>query len=943
MRLPVPLDSNYGSTRLATSEQRTINMYPAARRGFRQFPGLASFYSDTEGSATFTQNQGISAEGIRDIRFNGAGTKAFFLDQTNDQIEEATLSAGWDISSIGSTTATALTHPTPVPTGFNFNADGTKMYVCDADRKIYQYTLSPAYDTTSLSYDSVSLDMSSEIPAGGFPYTFTFNSDGTKLYAPARLGGLVSTTVQSVLQYSLSSAYDLSSATYDNTYLDLGFITNMTPVGIDISADDTTLIINTASSEPQREYRIVDSSDIATAQIVSTLDSHTSYNVPMWTFNGSSSVAYTAFSSNYYFTDDDFTIVAWVAPDDSTPAAFNTILSMWQTGSTKDWYFGIDTSGDLQFSSSTDGSTTTHTSTSSATPSWPASGGGLWVRMTWSGSNVLFYTSTDARKTAVGSVSWSQLGATQAHGSSSFGRQGSSRLEAGSLLAGSSSFFDGQMCAVSLIGGTDATVTPTAQCDPRDHAGPCSINWITFAFTSATGEAWTTTAFILYPDVGISFGDSGGKLYINNFDSDTSTDVDQYALATTYSLGQDSKVARGMLPMDGILYAIWDTTLYSISSLGAATSIGTIDGTERVVMETDGVQLVITTGTTGNKIYVYTVAGGLVTVTDADIEDNAKSSAYTDLAFYFDQADGKLIASDNNDATAFSTDDILEAESFADDIVRMYAHNQLLYAFGESSTEVYYTSGVGRPPIDRQQVIERGIIGTHAIDSIDDTIFFVDQFRRPNMLSGLQYQPIYQPGVAEAWESYNAVSDCIVTAYSYRQQTFVDFIFPSADKHWTYHVDSQHWSERQASDGTRYKAVEYANIYNKTLALWNSNIWELEEGTYQDNSANMPRTKDTVPITAELFDGSVAGDEVICNGLKITTDCTTDSTTITVTLSKDGAAFGQSRTLTVNSGLETRELNRWGRFREGVFRFSTTANAGVDIVDVQGEFEVLNG
>jgi len=942
VRLPVPLNSNYGSTRLATTEQRTINMYPATKRGYRQFPGLAAFYADTEGAATFTKNQGVSSEAIRDIRFNSAGTKVFFLDQTNDQIEEAALSGAWDMATIGALTATALTHPTPVPTGFNFNGDGTKLYVCDADRNIYQYTLSPAYDTTSLSYDSVSLDMTGEIPAGGFPYTFTFNSDGTKLYAPSRLGGIVSTTVQAVLQYSLSSAYDLSTATYDDTYLDLGNLTNMTPVGIDISADDSTLIINTASSELQREYRITDSTDIATAQIVSTFDTHTSINVPTFTFDGTSRSAYTAFSSNYYFTDDDFTVVAWVAPDDETPASLNTIMSMWQGGSTKDWYFGIDTSGNLEFGSSSNGTSATATSTSSATPSWPGSGGGLWVRVTWSGSNVLFYTSTDPRKTAVGSVSWSQLGATQAHGESTMARLNSSRLEVGALLGGSN-WFDGEMNSVSLIGGTDATVTPTAQLDARDHEGPVSANWITFAMTSATGEAWTTIAFVQFSDVGISFGDSGNKLYLSNFDTDRSSDIDQLALSTTYSLGQDSKVARGMLAMDGILYAIWDTTLYSISNIGVATSIGTIAGSDRVVMETDGVQLLITTGSSGGTIYRYTVAGGLTTITDADVEDTAKSSAYLDLAFYLDQADGKLIASANNDATSYSADDVLEAESFADDIVRMFAHNQLLYAFGENSTEVYYTSGTGRPPIERQQVIERGLVGTHAVDSIDDMIFFVDQFRRPNMMSGLQYQPIYQPGVAEAWEAYNTISDCIVTTYSYRQQTFVDFIFPSADKHWTYHVDSQEWSERQASDGTRYKTVEYTNVYNKTLALWNSNIWELSEGTYQDNSANMVRTKDSGPITAELFDGGAAGDELICNGLKITTDCTTDSTTITVTLSKDGSAFAQSRTLTVNSGLETRELNRWGKFREGLFRFSCSANAGVDIVAVDGDFEVLGG
>ena len=438
---------------------------------------------------------------------------------------------------------------------------------------------------------------------------------------------------------------------------------------------------------------------------------------------------------------------------------------------------------------------------------------------------------------------------------------------------------------------------------------------------------------------GIAWGDSGNKLYLNN-----SADflIYEYDASSAYLFGGSSRVARGMEVMNGVLYAVFDQTLYSIDINGATSSIGTIEGIDRCVMETDGVQLVITTGTSGNTIYVYTTAGGLVTVTDADIEDDALSSAYMDLKFYFDQDGGQFIGSTNNDATVFSTDDKAEAESFADSVLRMFAHNQLLYAFGQTSTEPWYASGVGRPPVDRQQVIERGVIGTHAVDDIDDIIFFVDQFGRANMMEGLQYVPIYTPGVAEEWSTYANIKDCIVAAYSYNKMSFVDFVFPSQGTSWTYHVNSKKWVEREDASSGRYPPIAYANVYNKTLALANSMIYELSETTYQDDGSDITRIKD-IYCSAEIYgEPSIFGNELVCNSLKLTFESTAASQTVTVSLSKDGGAFGQSRTITLGSGVETREINAWGRFREGVFRVTMTANAGIDLVAASADMESVD-
>ena len=70
---------------------------------------------------------------------------------------------------------------------------------------------------------------------------------------------------------------------------------------------------------------------------------------------------------------------------------------------------------------------------------------------------------------------------------------------------------------------------------------------------------------------------------------------------------------------------------------------------------------------------------------------------------------------------------------------------------------------------------------------------------------------------------------------------------------------------------------------------------------------------------------------------------TTGSSTVTVAISKDLSTFTTARSLTVASGRSTVGLTAWGKFREAILRFTTTSNTGVDIVDIAGDFELLQG
>ncbi len=177
----------------------------------------------------------------RALGFSSDGTKMYIVGQTSDTVFQYTLSTAWDVS-----TATYASKSFAVgtqetgPNGLAFKSDGTKMYVTgDTSDRVYQYSLSTAWDVSTASYDSVSLLVSSQ---DGVPYGLAFKSDGTKMLVAGAAN-------DKIYQYSLSTAWDLSTATYESKTLNIKNVDN-TVTGIAISDDSTKLYV--CGSGPDR-------------------------------------------------------------------------------------------------------------------------------------------------------------------------------------------------------------------------------------------------------------------------------------------------------------------------------------------------------------------------------------------------------------------------------------------------------------------------------------------------------------------------------------------------------------------------------------------------------------------------------------------------------------------------------------------------------------------
>jgi hypothetical protein len=169
--------------------------------------GIPTTYDLTNGSYDNVSFSVTSQESIATCIFlKPDGTKFYIAGYFNDSVHQYTLSTAWDLSTASyDSVSFSVVSQDGTPIDIQFKSDGIKMYMLGfGNDRVYQYTLSTAWDLSTASYDSVSFSVASQQvnPLGLF-----LKSDGTKMYI---------TGSSTVYQYTLSTAWDLSSASYDS-------------------------------------------------------------------------------------------------------------------------------------------------------------------------------------------------------------------------------------------------------------------------------------------------------------------------------------------------------------------------------------------------------------------------------------------------------------------------------------------------------------------------------------------------------------------------------------------------------------------------------------------------------------------------------------------------------------------------------------------------------
>jgi len=184
------------------------------------------------------------------------GTGFYVLGSTGDDVNQYSVSVPWSISQSSYVQTFSVATQDTAPTGLFFKPDGTVMYVTgSAGDDVNQYSLSTAWDVSTASYVqnfSVSAQDTS-------PQNLFFKPDGTAMY-------VVGYTGADINQYSLSTAWDISTASYVQSF---SVTTEEAgPTGVFFKSDGLSMYVVGISGDEVNEYSLSTAWDISTASYV---------------------------------------------------------------------------------------------------------------------------------------------------------------------------------------------------------------------------------------------------------------------------------------------------------------------------------------------------------------------------------------------------------------------------------------------------------------------------------------------------------------------------------------------------------------------------------------------------------------------------------------------------------------------------------------------------
>lgn len=334
--------------------------------------------------------------------------------------------------------------------------------------------------------------------------------------------------------------------------------------------------------------------------------------------------------------------------------------------------------------------------------------------------------------------------------------------------------------------------------------------------------------------------------------------------------GGVADINRGMHDFAGVAYVVNGTNLYRLDrsfpagvETFALVILGSIEGSGRVSMADNGTQLMILVP--GGKGYIYSIAGGLVEITDADFRASGNPQYVVFIDGYFAcSTDTKAwIVSNLNNGLAWDALDFGTAESDPDIIVAPIVHGNQIFLTGSETTEGFQNIGGAGFPFQRSNVfLDKGCYAPFSLISTNQRFFMIGGGKNEQAAvwayQGGQYRKVSTIAIDNVLNDY---SDAELTAsfslaWAKRGQYFVAFSFP--DRTFVYNMTTETWHEQKSSiandDGDyiqqRWRVNSLVSSYGYIIVgdAHDGRIGILDTDEYQEYGINIIRVFSTQPL-----------------------------------------------------------------------------------------------
>lgn len=304
----------------------------------------------------------------------------------------------------------------------------------------------------------------------------------------------------------------------------------------------------------------------------------------------------------------------------------------------------------------------------------------------------------------------------------------------------------------------------------------------------------------------------------------------------------------------GDAYFVSQNKLLKISTAYDVTEVGTLNTTGgRVSIAFGRTYIAIVDGVNG-----YTWDGAtFAQITDVDFPNGATHITYLDGFFIANLAGSDAFyTSSSEDPTSWDALDFASAEKYPDDLVTIFATEDLLWMIGEYSAEAWYNSGGQDFPFSRVQagVNNWGILAPYSIAQGTDTLFWLAKNDEGENVvvqaMGSSVQVISPPWLIYQISQLSETSDAIAFFYQQAGHPFYVLTFPTAKKTWVYDVSTQLWHTRSSWNKGRWRPSGYVFFNNKHIVgdFEGNQFYELDLDTYTDGSDPIKWTRRTTPV-----------------------------------------------------------------------------------------------
>jgi sugar lactone lactonase YvrE len=241
--------------------------------------------------------------------FGDSGTKMYVMGVTNDRVYQYNLTTAWDVTTASYTGNSLLvTAQDATPQGLFFGDSGTKLYVVgNTNDTVYQYTLSTAWDISTASYASLSFSVTGQ---DTLPRALFFKPDGLKMF-------VMGSTGDDVNEYDLSTAWNVSTASFVRVSAGVG---EANPAGLWFKDDGTKMYVIGSTNDTVREFTL-----------------STAWNVSTISFSKSLSIGFETLPTGITFKDDGTELYVLGQTNDTV---YETQLgTAWDVGTAKGYLF----------------------------------------------------------------------------------------------------------------------------------------------------------------------------------------------------------------------------------------------------------------------------------------------------------------------------------------------------------------------------------------------------------------------------------------------------------------------------------------------------------------------------------------------------------------------------------------------------------------------------